>query len=106
MRALTSEGEQQSNHVERALLSFGYGRWSRIKEAAQGGTRLRGDDELERFGTAFVCLCVGVPIASVGGPETISGEAEADGIAKAREMLRVLGGKTALPRPCQLQGSC
>ena len=78
-------------NCERALLSFGYGRWGRIKEAAQGGTRLRSDEELERFGIAFICLCVGVPIASVGGASG-RGEQESEGIAKAREVLRSVGG--------------
>jgi hypothetical protein len=72
-------------------VGYRFGRWARIKEAAAGGTRLRGDDELERFGTAFVCLCVGVPIAGVGG---VSGRKndEEEGIQKAQEALKAIGG--------------
>ena len=80
-------------NCERALLSFGYGRWGRIKESAAGGTRLRGDDEIERFGIMFVCLCVGVPIKDVGDPKRPNQKGdEAEGIAKAREMFKAIGG--------------
>jgi len=75
-------------NCERALLGFGYGRWGRIKEAAGGATKLRTDEELERFGQAFVCLCVGLPIAGVGVPG--KGD-QADGIHKARDLLVALG---------------
>ena len=34
-------------NVERAMLSYGYGRWSRIKEYAGGATKLR-DNEVSR----------------------------------------------------------
>ena len=78
-------------NCERALLSYGYGRWARIKEAAAGGTRLRGDDEVERFGVAFICLCVGVQIGAVGGTNGRKPDEE-EGIAKAREALRAVGG--------------
>ena len=53
-------------NCERALLSFGFGRWGRIKDSAQGGTKLRQEEEIANFATAFVCLCVGVPVGAVG----------------------------------------
>jgi hypothetical protein len=53
-------------NCERALLSFGFGRWGRIKDSAQGGTKLRQEEEIANFATAFVCLCVGVPVGTVG----------------------------------------
>jgi hypothetical protein len=37
-------------NCERALLSFGFGRWSRIKEAAAGGTKLRSEYEIAQCG--------------------------------------------------------
>jgi chromodomain-helicase-DNA-binding protein 7 len=90
-------------NVERAMLSYGFGRWARIKEYAGGATKLRDDVEVARFGVAFVCLCVGVPIAGVGGGDKGDarlgipaggpplGEQEIEGIAKARELLSQLG---------------
>lgn len=82
-------------NCERALLSFGFGRWSRIKEAAQGGTRMRTEDEIAAFGVAFVCLCLGVAIGSVGVPPTRGNEVETEGIERAREVLAGMG--CALP---------
>ena len=77
-------------NCERALLSFGFGRWGRIKREAGGATTLRTDEELHRFGLAFVCLCCGVPIGSVG--QTAGQvEAEVEGIAKARDVLQAFG---------------
>ena len=88
-------------NCERALLSFGIGRWSRIKDSAQaravphaaclhppravartgscltptpcplwaqGGTKLREEEEIAKFGLAFVALCVGVPVGTVRRP--------------------------------------
>ena len=90
-------------NCERALLSFGFGRWGRIKEGAQGGTRLREESEIASFATAFVCLCVGVPVGTVGqlaapgaaadaaSGITPGGEAELEGIGKARELLQQMG---------------
>jgi hypothetical protein len=87
-------------NCERALLSFGYGRWARIKETAQGGTRLRTEAELAAFGLAFLCLCVGVPIGGVGGVSEggssipVGGApsaAEREGVAASREVLREMG---------------
>ena len=40
---------------------------------------------------AFVCLCIGVPIAGIGGASPTMPEAEAEGIAKAREALEAVG---------------
>ena len=90
-------------NCERALLSFGFGRWGRIKEGAQGGTRLREESEIASFAVAFVCLCVGVPVGTIGqlaapgaapdaaAGETPGGEAELEGIGKARELLAQMG---------------
>ena len=78
-------------NCERALLSFGMGRWNRIIQSAQGGTKLRTEEEVALFGFAFICLCVGVPIGSVGQLTGGASAAEADGIVKARELLMQMG---------------
>ena len=76
-------------NCERALLSFGLGRWGRVINAAGGGTRMRSEDDVALFGVAFVCLCVGVPIGSVGAAAPSA--AESEGVSKARELLASLG---------------
>ncbi|KAL1514522.1 hypothetical protein AB1Y20_003620 [Prymnesium parvum] len=81
-------------NCERALLSFGFGRWGRVKELAQGGTKMRSEAEVASFGVAFVCLCLGLPIGSVGAAVP-SAEEEQRGIQRAREILAQMG--CALP---------
>lgn len=61
-------------------------RWGRIKELAQGGTKMRTEMEVASFGVAFVCLCLGIPIGSVGGGVPTADE-ELKGIQRAREIL-------------------
>ena len=108
-------------NCERAMLSFGLGRWSRVREAAQGGTKLRTDAEVEAFGIAFVCLCVGVPVGPIGviGAKPPAdgaalsdrelGECKglaagvADGVLAAREILAEI--KCPLPRLTLEQGT-
>uniref|UniRef100_A0A7S3AJF1 Helicase C-terminal domain-containing protein n=1 Tax=Haptolina ericina TaxID=156174 RepID=A0A7S3AJF1_9EUKA len=77
-------------NCERALLSVGFGRWGRIKELAQGGTKMRSEQEIAAFGVAFVCLCVGLPIGTVG-VVVPSAEEEQKGIQRARELLSQMG---------------
>lgn len=87
---------------ERALLSFGFGRWARVKEAAGGGTRLRTEAEIAAFGLAFVCLCSGVQIGAVGGEggaapagaacgAATQSTAAREDVAAAHEVLREIG---------------
>ena len=83
-----SKTERQN--AERAMLSFGFGRWGRIKREAGGATSFRSDEEVARFGVLFVCLCCGVPIGSVGGAEGMV-EAAAEGIARAKDVLMAFG---------------
>ena len=93
----------ERNNCERALLGFGFGRWSRMKYWVGGQTRLRDNEEIERFAIAFVCLCLGVPVGGTGGTGGTGTfpEQEAENIAKAKELIKELGGE--VPRLTQTE---
>ena len=59
------------------------------------GTKLRAEEEIAQFGIAFVCLCLGVPVGSVGQVDgegaAAPNDAEVEGIQKARELLGQMG---------------
>ena len=91
--AATSEiwSKTERMNCERALLSFGLGRWARVKELAAGGTRLREEEEIARFGVAFVCLCCGVPVGAVGANIAAEGADVQESLRKARDLVGQLG---------------
>jgi len=55
------------------------------------------------FGFAFICLCVGVPIGSIGKLTGGASAAEADGISKARELLTQMGCSLPSLTPAQVE---
>lgn len=72
-----------------------------MKELAQGGTKMRTEGEIAAFGVAFVCLCVGLRIGSVGVTAPTA-EEELRGIQRARELLAQVALRPGLdePNPC------